>query len=102
MFQEYANFIPDYSNFLLALQRKLPTTAWLNPALTSRDQLEKFLKSHRIEYRFLNWNNEAFLFKSKVSLGVSLPYALGHIHLHFFRILLQSHQAVLAVHFSCV
>ncbi len=81
MFHDYANFIPDYSKFLSTIKEKLPTTGWFNPDLISRRQLEEFFNNHRIEYRFLKWNNEAFFFKSKVSLGVSLPYALGQIHL---------------------
>ncbi len=81
MFQDYKSFIPDYSQFLSILNERLPTTAWFNPDQVSRDHLELFLKHFKSEYRFLDWNNEAFSYKSKVSLGVSLPYALGQIHI---------------------
>jgi 16S rRNA C967 or C1407 C5-methylase (RsmB/RsmF family) len=81
MFQDYKAFIPNYSQFLSTLNEKLPTTAWFNPDQISKDNLERFLKKHGTDYRFLSWNNEAFLYKSKVSLGVSLSYALGQVHL---------------------
>ncbi len=69
------------SEFESTCLEPLPMTFWVNPTRTDTSKVISYANRRDIEVEPLQWNNEAFLLKSKVSLATSYLYALGHIHI---------------------
>ncbi len=79
-FERYRSIIPEFDQFLGALNRPLPTCVWANPNKTTPQQLERYFESHHIDYRPLGWVDGAYRLSNVSSPGTRFGFVAGLYH----------------------
>lgn len=80
MFERYRDIIPDFDNFLLALNRPHPSHLRVNTLKTDSVTLKKRLERYGGRLTTLRDEN-AFAFEGLSKPGATIEYFLGHYHL---------------------
>jgi 16S rRNA C967 or C1407 C5-methylase (RsmB/RsmF family)/NOL1/NOP2/fmu family ribosome biogenesis protein len=80
LFESLFDHIDDPLTFRKALERPLPTVVWANPVRGTPDRLEDLLGGMGIVWSRSAWSREVFRLPPGLSLGRTLPYLAGLMH----------------------
>ncbi len=70
----------EYAEHLKAIEEYLPTTIRVNTLKITREEMVERFKKNGWEFEQASFWKNAFIIKSKVSIGNTLEYFLGYIH----------------------
>jgi NOL1/NOP2/sun family putative RNA methylase len=79
-FERYRPLIDDWTAFVDALRRPLPTCVWANPLRTTPEMLVTRLRDHGFDPMPLSWLSHAFCLPADVDIGRQLAYVAGMLH----------------------
>lgn len=79
-FARYRPIVDDWTSFLEALERRLPTCIWTNTLRTTPERLQRWMAQSDIELEPIDWYDGAFRLPESVSPGNRLEYITGLYH----------------------
>ena len=79
-FERYKEIVDDWSAFMDAVERPLPTTIWTNPLKTTPDALAQRLKRSGFHAEAIDWIEGAFRLPEVEQPGLLWEYMAGLFH----------------------
>ena len=76
-FKRYRDLIEDWTEFVAAVKRPLPTTIWANPLKITPDKLHSLMAEGGVELTPVPWYPGAFRLPDEVMPGLRWEYLVG-------------------------